>query len=303
METKHARLGRFSPRRATSRVAQHFAHTRAWRVAVGTYNDFFDDRIPTMAAGITFFLLLAFVPGIACLVSLYGLFGHRAAIAEDLHRLSGFLPSGATAVLEQQLMRLTAQPSQKLGIGFLVGLLLAFWSASGGVRALIEGLDVAYEVRETRNILHLALDGLLFTTAVVVFLIVMITIDNFVPSLIARLPFANTVSAVLAIVAWPAAFVACAVLASIVYRLGPNRPDGGWHWFTWGGLIASAVWIGGTVLFARYVQTFGHYDRIYGDLGSLIGFLTWVWLSTLILLVGAEINREIECTHSESERS
>ncbi len=303
METKHARLERFSPRRAISHIADSLAHTRVGRVAWGTYNEFFSDRIPTIAAGITFFLLLAFVPGIACLVSLYGLFADRAAIARDLHGLSGFLPGGATEVLQQQLTRLTSQPSQKLGIGFLVGLVLATWSASGGVRALIEGLDVAYEVRETRSLLRLLLDGLLFTTAVVLFLIVMIAIGNFVPSLIARLPFAETVSAVLGIVAWPAAFLAGAVLASIVYRYGPNRPDGGWHWITWGGVIASAVWMGGTVLFARYVQNFGQYDRTYGDLGSLIGFLTWVWLSTLVLLVGAEINREIERTRPGSAQT
>ena len=130
METKPTRHGRFWPRRTIADIAGYFSHTRAWRVASGTYNEFFTDRIPTIAAGITFFLLLAFVPGIACLVSIYGLFANRAAIAEDLQRLSGFLPSGATEVLHQQLTRLTTQPSQKLGIGFLVGLVLAAWSAS-----------------------------------------------------------------------------------------------------------------------------------------------------------------------------
>jgi len=279
------------------------ARTRVWQITWRALREFSDDRIPSVAAGITFFILLALVPGVACVVSIYGLFADRAAIADELQRLSGFLPGGATAVLQEQLSRLTAQPSQKLGIGLVAGLIVAIWSASGGVKALIEGLDVAYEVRETRNFLRLTIHALLFTSAAVVSVAGAIAVDNLVPLLLGRMRIGDSLDIMLGVLAWPAAFVVCAVLASIVYRYGPNRAGSEWHWITYGSATASALWMAGTALFTWYVRNFGHYDRIYGDLGSLVGFLTWIWFSTLILLLGAEINHEIERSRPPGERA
>lgn len=259
-----------------------------------TYAEFAEDRIPAVAGGITFFVLLALFPAIASVVSLYGLIGQRRDTADQLTHLGGFLPGGAVSVLGDELHRLTTQKPAELGTGFLIGLGIALWSSSGGIKALVDGLNIAYEVRETRSFIRLTLLALLFTAIAVMFMIVAVGLSTIVPSLIQALPLSDVTQTLLNILCWPLGYLACALLLAVVYRFAPARGSVKWQWITWGSGIASALWIGGTALFSWYVQNYGSYNRTYGALGSAVGFLTWIWLSLVILLSGAELNRELE---------
>jgi membrane protein len=276
------------------RITEGTQSARPWRVLRRALGEFEQDRIPSVAAAITFFFLLALFPALACIVSIYGAFADRATIVHELTLISGFVPDGALNVLQTDLDRLAALPAIKFNLGFLVALVLAVWSASGGVKALIDGLNVAYETRDTRSFLMLSLDTFLLTFIAVISAALAIALAVALPAVLAHLPFDTWFVLSFRILIWPLSFAACVVLSSVIYRFGPNRTNTKWRWITWGGVFASAAWIGGTMLFAWYVRHFGHYNEVYGNLGAIVGFLTWIWLSLVVLLLGAEINCEIE---------
>lgn len=271
-----------------------------WRFVARVYEEFSQDRIPTVAGGITFFALLALFPAIGSAVSLYGLFADRASIAHDLDLVTDFLPGGAITILKAELGRLSAQPNDTLSLAFLGSSLVALWSASGGFKALVDGLNVAYEVPETRSFLRLSINALLFTAAAILFAASAIYLGLIVPDMTQGGP----VVTLLQVLVWPASFLACTLILAVVYRFGPNRTHPKWRWITWGSATSSLLWLAGTRLFTWYVEHFGSYNRVYGDLGAAVGFLTWLWLSLVILLLGAEINCELErADHSASADS
>jgi membrane protein len=255
---------------------------------------FWADRIPSVAAGVTFFFLLAIFPAIFSLVSLYGLFADRSSIAQLVGAVAPYLPSGATEVLHTDLARLIAEKPAKLNFGFFSGMAIAFWSASGGVSALIDALNVAFDQKETRGFFRLTADALIVTILSIIALTAGAYLAVAVPVALARLSYGLQVESVLAMFSWPATFLIAALLLRLVYRLGPDRHRDRTPWITWGSGIAATLWILGTLLFSWYVQNFGSFDRVYGNLGSAVGFLTWIWLSVVTLLAGAEIDHELD---------
>jgi membrane protein len=271
-------------------LKRHGAIRTLWAFVAQVYKEFSQDRIPTVAGGITFFALLALFPALGSVVSLYGLFGDRASIAHDLNLVSDFLPGGAITILKSELGRLAAQPNNTLSLAFLGSSLVALWSASGGFKALVDSLNVAYEVKETRSFLRLSLNALLFTVCAILFAAAGIWLGFVVPDMTRG----GVLALVLRLLVWPAAFLVCAFVLAAIYRFAPDRKSPRWRWITWGNATASLLWLAGTRLFSWYVEHFGSYNRVYGDLGAAVGFLTWLWLSLVILLLGAEINGELE---------
>jgi len=267
---------------------------RLWAIVRKVYLEFFEDSIPTVAGGVTFFFLLAIFPAIACVVSLFGMIADRAAIGRGLDLISGFLPGGAVSVLRTELHRLASQKSGTIDITFFAGLGIALWSASGGFKALVEALNVAYEVKDRRSFFRLSANALLFTLAAILFAILAINLGLILPAWALRSDAEPWVRLMVQILVWPISFLMCTVLVALIYRFGPARDHPRWRWFTWGSATASLLWLMGTVAFTWYVEHFGSYNRVYGELGAVVGFLTWVWLSIVVLLLGAEIDCELE---------
>ena len=252
------------------------------------------DRVLTIAAGITFFALLALFPAIASIVSLYGMFADPASVSHILDAVAPFLPDSAITVLDSELRRLVAQEPEKLNFTFISGMIIAVWSASGGARALMDGLDVACETAETRSFWGLAGSALLFTVVAIVAELALLEIAIALPIMASHSPYRREFVTAISILIWPASVVFCALVLGAVYRFGPDRGAAGRRWFTWGSAIGAVLWVLGTLLFAWYVRTFGGYDRVYGSLGAAVGFLTWIWLLLVVLLAGAELNCEID---------
>lgn len=275
--------------------ANHRAAT-AWRVLWRTIQEFFEDSIPTVAGGITFFCLLALFPAIASVVSLYGLFADRSEIIRDVDLIADFLPGGAITVLRTELLRL-AKLEVEANVAFFVSLALALWSASGGYRALIYGLNVAYEVKETRSFWQLALNAVIFTALAVAVSAIVLNLGLGLPSWLEAQRGSAVTQAAAQLVVWIASFLAFAVVLGLVYRVGPDRARP-MKWMSWGSVAASGFWLVGTRLFTWYVQNFGSYDQVYGSLGAVIGFMTWIWLSFVVILLGAELNCELERSRS-----
>jgi membrane protein len=282
---------RFGP--LAQRAVRAAAQSRSIRILRHTLAEFAEDDIPTVAAGITFFFLLALFPALACVMSLYGMFADRAIVAHSLAPLSGFLPEGAITVLHDAVVRLAAG-REKIGWGFVTALALAIWGASGGVKALIGGLNVAYERKESRSFVDFTLHALLLTAIGVVLATAGVALAVTLPAAIASLSYGGTLAAGLKLAAWPLSFFACVLFSSAIFRFGPDLRRTRWRWINWGSVFSAALWMAGTGVFAWYVHKFGGYDAIYGPLAALVGFLTWIWLSLLVLLFGAELNCEIE---------
>ena len=268
-----------------SRLRLRLARLR--QIVGRVYEEFFADRIPTVAGGITFFVLLALFPAISATVSLVGMVSSRRELSRDIDLVAEFLPEGGVTILRAELRRLSSQPPTAINLAFFLSFAIAVWSASGGFKALIEGLNVAFEVSEKRGFLRLTANALIFSLAGIAFAAMAAAVGLALPEVSHQSVWSR-------ILMWPLLFLACALVLAIVYRFGPDRPQPRWRWITWGSAIASLLWILGTKLFTLYVQYFGSYNRIYGDLGAAVGFLTWIWLSLVVLLLGAEINCELE---------
>jgi membrane protein len=261
-----------------------------WRI----YEGINEDRILANAAGVTFYGLLALFPAIAALVSIYGLFADPATIVSHLDAISGFMPGGAVDVVRDQLNRLTAQGGTTLGISFLIGLVVSLWSANSGVKALFDALNVVYEEKEERSFIKLNAVTLCFTLATIVFLLIALACVIALPVVLNYLPQAGVTAIILKIARWPILLVLIAFALALIYRYGPSRTEAKWQWITPGSGFAAVAWLAASALFSWYAANFGSFNKTYGSLGAIIGFMIWMWLSTIVVLIGGKLNAEIE---------
>ena len=264
-----------------------------WRRAVaGSVRAFGTDRIALAAAGVTFYSLLSLFPALSALVSLVGLVADPADMQRQVQSLSGLLPAGALSVISGELTELAARGHGALGLAFAVSLAISIWSANSGAKALIDSLNAAYEAKETRGFVALTLLSLAFTLGAMLAAAAVLGIVAATPMALGALGLAGLAG--LAGWRWPLMLIAALLAFSTLYRWAPARPHARWRWITPGGAAAAAAWVAVSALFSWYVGHFGSYDRTYGSLGAIVGFLTWIWLSLQVLLYGAELNSAIE---------
>jgi membrane protein len=258
------------------------------------YNGISEDRIFANAAGVTFYSLLALFPGIAALVSIYGLFADPSTIVGHLDTMSGFAPGGAIDVLREQLTRLAAEGKRTLGVGFLVGLVISLWSANSGIKALFDGLNAVYEETEKRSFIKLNAVTLSFTIGTTGFLLIALACVVALPVILNYFPASGLTGLLLRIARWPILLVLVAFGLTSIYRFGPSRSEPRWQSITWGSAFAAILWLVASALFSWYAANFGNFNKTYGSLGAIIGFMTWMWLSIIVVLVGAKLNAEVE---------
>jgi membrane protein len=265
-----------------------------WRdVAMRVFHGISEDRITTISGGVTFFVLLALFPGLAGLISLYGLVADSSTIGQHLGSLEGVLPEGGMQILRDQLQQLTSQPAQKLGFATLGSLAISLWSANGGIKAIFEGLNSVYEEKEKRSFIKLNAISLALTLATLAFVIVSLLTITVVPTLLSLLGL-PWVSDIVNYARWPVLLVIVSLMIAVIYRLGPSREQPQWKWISPGCIFAAVAWIAASLLFSWYTSHFGSYNKTYGSLGAAVGFMTWIWISTIVLLIGAKINAELE---------
>jgi membrane protein len=252
------------------------------------------DRIGTIAAGTTFFILLALFPALAALVSLYGLISDPATISEHLNIMRGYVPSAMIDLIGGELQRLVSKRESTLGFGFIAGILLALWSANNGMKALFEALNVAYGENESRGFFRLLLISFCFTLGGIVFFILTLNIVIGIPLVVKFLHLGPLGDALLAMLPALLMFGVSIVGLAVLYRYGPSRTIPKWRWITPGSFAAAFIWLIGSALFSWYVANWGDYSATYGSLGAIVGAMMWIYLSMWIILVGAELNAEIE---------
>ena len=245
--------------------------------------------------GVVFYSLLAIFPAVAAFVSLYGLIADASTIDAHLSLASGIFPAGAVDLLHEQITKVAAKGEARLSFGFVTGLVFALWSANAGMKAIIDALNVVFDEKEKRSFVKLNLVSLLFTLVAILSLmlalaaIVVAPILSSPPSASRRSP-----GRAIAILRWPLLLVVAAIALAAIYRYGPSRTEARWQWLSVGSAAAALGWLVTSVLFSWYIAHFGAYNATYGSLGAAVGMMMWMWISAIVILLGGELNAEIE---------
>jgi membrane protein len=269
--------------------------TRGWKdIAMRVYSRIGEDRILVIAAGTVFYGILALFPAIAALVSIYGMFASPADIAGKLSAMSSVLPGGAIDVVGDQMTRVASQNTGSLGVGAIIGLLIALWSANAGTKAVFDGLNVAYREKEKRGFISLNVSSLIFTVAMLIFAVIALGAMVVVPNYVNRLGLGEVGQWAVTIGQWPIVLLLVSFVFACLYRFGPSRDEPKWRWITPGSVFAAIVWLVASLLFSWYAANFGSYNKTYGSLGAIIGFMTWLWISSIVVILGGVLNAEME---------
>jgi membrane protein len=275
------------------RAARQGGGVTAWKdVLLRVRTHLREDNISLLSAGVAFFAMLSIFPALIAVISIYGLVAKPETARAQVQKLAAVLPRQARQTLTGQLEALTHSAGKGLSLGAVLGILAAVLAASAGMRALIAGLNVAYDRIETRRFLRLRGRALLLTLGAIVSMAVAIGIVVVLPVVTGLLGPAGRL--LLAVVRWPVLAGLMLVGLAILYRYAPDRDDAELRWLTPGSLLATALWLLGSALFSLYVNSFGNYNRTYGVLGAVIVLLIWLFLSSFVVLLGAEVNHELE---------
>jgi membrane protein len=279
------------------RYAEHPSEIPArglWDVSWRVYNNVLNDRVALIAAGATYYIVLSLFPGMGVLVSIYGLLSDPSDIPVQISVFRDVLPPGAFDLLLPQLEGLASKGRSELSFAFATSLVIAFWSATSGVKALFDAMNVAYGEQEKRGFLHLNALAVVFTLGAIAILVLLVTIIGIVPAVLKALYLDQWTELLARVARWPFVLVLTGCATTIIYRFGPSREDAKLRWLTWGTALSTIVWVMATVGFSIYLLNFANYNATYGTLGAMIAFMIWIWLSIAILIVGAEFNAELE---------
>lgn len=257
---------------------------------------FRSDNLTDLAAALTYYAVLAIVPGLIVLFSLLGLLGPSAA--DELARQAEQLAPGSSADFVHTLITQAQENQRSAGLGAILGLAVALWSASGFVAAFMRASNVVYGIPEGRPIWKTAPIRLGVTLVSVLLLVVSAVIvvasGPVAQQLGDLLGVGDTAVTIWNIAKWPVLFVVVTVLLAILFWASPNAEQGGVKWISPGGVVAVVIWVLISALFAVYIANFSSYDKTYGSLAGVVIFLVWLWLTNIALLLGAEINAELD---------
>lgn len=265
-----------------------------WSIIKRTASNFGKNELMSEAAGVTFYALLSLVPAITALVSLFGLVADPKTIGNQLDSLSGVIPSGGMDIISEQVHRLVQSPTSGLGIGLIVGLATALWSANAATKAMFSSLNDVYGESESRSFIRLTAISLAFTVGGIVTMILGLGLVVVLPVVFKAIGLDTTFAIVVRFARLPVMLALIVAALALLFRYGPSREPPRWRWVTWGGVFGAVAWVAVSVGFSWYVANFGSYNKTYGSLGAIVGFMTWIWISTTVLLLGAQVNAEME---------
>jgi membrane protein len=279
---------------------RHAAHPlqipwRGWYDIVWrTYREMNSDRLLSIAGGVSFFVLLAIFPAITALVSAYGMFFNTSTITNNLSLLNDIVPDNVLSIVHEQATRIASNSGRTLSIGIVVGIVASLWSAMSGVKAIIDALNVIYEQNESRSFIKLNLVALVFTVGGLATFLLAIAAIVVMPLILSPIGLGSLTGTLTRIGRWPVLLIVLLIGLAVLYRHGPDRRAARWQWVTVGSVFAAVTWIIASFLFSWYLASFANYNATYGSLGAVIGLMIWLWISTIVVLLGAELNAEIE---------
>ena len=288
-------MGTTADDRGRSATSPREVPARGWKdVLLRVKDQVKADQVPLLAAGVGFYAMLALFPALIAVVSVYGLVADPADVEQQIAGMTSALPAGAADLIGEQLTSIVNSQSSSLTWGLALSLAGVLWSVSSGVQGLIKGLNIAYDEDESRGFVKLRALALLLTLGAIVGVIAALGLIVVVPLLLRAVGLGVVGAWAVRIGRWPLLAVLVAVGLAVVYRYGPDRDRPRWRWVGPGAAIATVLWILGSIGFSVYVNNFGSYNRTYGSLRAVIVLLLWLYLSSFVVLLGAEIDAELE---------
>ncbi len=283
------------PERGRRAQAPSEIPAKGWRdIAFRVKDEITADHVSVVSAGVAFFGLLALFPAIAALVSIAARFMDPAQIEAQIESAASVLPQNAASILQGQAQSVASTSETGAGLAALFGIVVSLYGASKGMRTLMEGMNIAYDEEEDRGFIKEYAVSFALTLFLIFGLLIAVAFTVLVPALLGNLGLPDMIVTLVEWGRWPLLAILTMLGLAVLYRFGPSREDPEWRWVSWGSVIATVLWIVGSIAFSIYVRNFGSYNESYGALGGVIILLTWLWLSAFIVLLGAEINSEME---------
>jgi membrane protein len=252
------------------------------------------DHISIIAAGIAFFIFLALFPAIAALLSIYGLIMDPQQVQQQMNQVSAFLPAQAHQMISEILQNVASQSEETLGLGVAISVLVSLWSANKGTKALFEGVNVAYKEEQTRGFFKENGLSLLFTLGGMVLFFICLSLVVAFPVFVGNLGLPEVAVTILDWSRWLLLGIILMFAIAAVYNYAPVRRRPKFRWVSWGAVVATVLWLLGSLLFSFFVSNFGNYDETYGSVAGIVILMLWFFMTALLILIGAEINSELE---------
>jgi membrane protein len=265
-----------------------------WDIAMRVKNDLSRDNVSLIAGGLAMYALLSVFPALAAAVSFYGLVFTPTDVIQQMHAFSAVLPPGVWDIFNNELQDVARRESSTLTVGAVLGAVVALASARSGMASLIQAANIAYQEREKRGLLKQVMTSVAFTLGAILGFILMLLLGVAVPLLFKVISTNPWVQNAVSILRWALLWAFAVLGLALIYHFAPARERARWRWVTWGSVFAATLWLAVSILFAIYIATFGSYAKTYGALGGVVVLLMWFYLSSFCLVLGAEINSEME---------
>lgn len=265
-----------------------------WQIAQRVKSQLDSDQIQIVSAGIAFYLFLSVFPVLAATVATYGLATDPADAEKQIESLRGIVPSEAFDVIGEMIRAIASEAGSTLGWSVILSILLSIWSANKGAKALVTGLNIAYDEDEERGFFRLTFITLGITLGTFIVMALMIILVAGVPAIIGTIGLPDAVASAVSIVRWPLLGVLLVLVLAAIYRWAPDRDPAKWRWVSPGAVVSTILWLAGSALFSIYIENFGSMSKTYGPFAAVVSLMLWLYLTAFIVLLGAEINSESE---------
>ena len=266
-----------------------------WKTVLGrTARELISDRISLVAAGCAFYATLALFPAITMLIFIYGMAFDPVTVEPQLQQLRDLLPPSAFALISERVHQLVSQHGGTLTIGLVVSTLVTLWSSATGIKSILSALNMAYEETETRGFFSFQLTAFAMTLCALVGSALTIAVLVAVPVVISVLGLSAYTARLVQVIGFVILMGFVLLALVLLYRFGPSRHPNRRHWTMPGAVTAALLWVITSALFSLYVGRLASYDATYGPLGAAVGVMMWFWVTVYVVLLGAELNAEIE---------
>jgi membrane protein len=265
-----------------------------WRdILRRTFQQLSEDNLSIVAAGMAFYAFTAMVPALAATIAIYALVNDPSTVAGHIETIVHVLPEQTRPLLHEQLARLTAD-NRSAGWGAALGVGIALFGAMKAMTALMTGLNIAYGEQERRGFVRQYLVALLLTLSAIAGTLLLFGLLAVLPALLRWLRVDELAQTLFSALRWPLLAGLFTVGLAACYRYAPCRERARWRWITWGAASSTVLWLLGSAVFSYYLSKFGDYEGTYGSLGAVVAFLMWLFLTSYAILLGAELDAEME---------